>query len=148
MLGRLFPKPFSVKVVSKADLQNMERRLTMSQALRQKTEDKPRMDLVPPSLVKAAATIMTFGAVKHGENDWRNKPYAWGAIYSSLQRHMTAWFDGEDKDSEWNKSHLWHAACCLSFLIEYEEKGIGIDNRWKKQKTIVLPEGNINPLKE
>lgn len=101
-------------------------------SLRQKEEDKPRIDLVPTSLITAAATIMTFGASKHGENDWREKPYAWGAIYSSLQRHLTAWFDGQDNDKETGKSHLWHAACCLSFLIEYEEKGLGDDNRWHK----------------
>jgi hypothetical protein len=40
-----------------------------------------------------------------------------------------AWPEGRKDDAETGMSHLWHAACCLTFLISYEARKIGEDDR-------------------
>lgn len=90
--------------------------------------DKRRMDLVPVELINATADVMTRGAAKYGDYNWlRGMP--WSRVYSALQRHLTAWFNGEDEDSETGLSHLAHAACNVAFLLVYEERNIGRDDR-------------------
>ena len=41
----------------------------------------------------------------------------YGKVYDALQRHLSSWWGGEDKDPETNLSHLAHAGCCLLFLL-------------------------------
>jgi len=53
----------------------------------------------------------------------------WGRPYAALRRHMAAWWSGEDNDPETGLSHLSHAACCLAFLVAYEARGVGNDDR-------------------
>jgi hypothetical protein len=36
---------------------------------------------------------------------------------------------GEDKDPETGFSHLSHVGCCALFLIAYELRGAGLDDR-------------------
>jgi len=93
-------------------------------------QGKPMLGLVPRTLIWAVGSILTSGAVKYGKNNWRGG-LLWSRPYDALLRHLTAWWDGEDKDAETGKSHLHHAACELAFLIEYEEKSLGSDDRYK-----------------
>lgn len=90
--------------------------------------DKIRMELLPPELLAGTAAVLTFGAEKYGERNWE-LGMDWGRPYGALLRHMNAWWAGEALDQETGLSHLWHAACCLSFLIAYEQRQIGRDNR-------------------
>ena len=94
-------------------------------------EGKPELGLVPKSLIWAVGIILTFGAKKYGPNNWRNG-FIWSRVYNALLRHLTAWWGGEDLDTETGKSHLWHAACELAFLIEFEESRTGQDDRYKR----------------
>lgn len=89
---------------------------------------KARIELVPPEMMGAMATILTLGAEKYGERNWE-KGMAWSRIYGALERHMWAWWSGADCDHETGRSHLWHAACCIAFLVAYEERGTGTDDR-------------------
>lgn len=91
-------------------------------------EGKPELGLVPKSLIWATGTILTFGAKKYGAHNWR-KGLAWSRVYNAILRHLTAFWDGENNDLETGKSHLWHAATELAFLIEFEEKELGNDDR-------------------
>lgn len=49
----------------------------------------------------------------------------------TLLRHVFAWIRFEPRDSETTLSHLAHAGCCILFLITYELKGLGTDDRPK-----------------
>lgn len=89
---------------------------------------KTRMDLIPPELFEGVGAILTFGAKKYGERNWE-LGMSWGRVYGALLRHLTAWQKGENLDPETGKSHLWHAGCCIAFLIAYEARGIGTDDR-------------------
>lgn len=91
---------------------------------------KIRMELIPPELMVAVGTILTFGAEKYSSRNWE-KGMDWSRVFGALQRHMWAWESGEDKDPETGESHLWHAACCIAFLVAYESRGVGKDDRGK-----------------
>lgn len=90
-------------------------------------EGKARLELIPPELKEAVGTILTFGAEKYGDRNWE-KGMKWSRIKGALERHLLAWEKGEKADPETGKSHLWHAACCIAFLVTYEMRGIGEDD--------------------
>ena len=89
---------------------------------------KPRPELIPPEFLTATADILGYGAAKYGDRNWE-KGMNWSRIYGALIRHLNAWWSGESKDPETNKSHLWHAVANIAFLITYEARGTGIDDR-------------------
>ncbi len=92
---------------------------------------KPRHDLIPPELPDAVAHVLTFGADKYGSRNWE-KGMRWGRPFAALMRHMWAWWRDEKVDPESGMSHLWHAGCCIAFLIAYEARGLGHDDRPKE----------------
>ena len=92
--------------------------------------DKVRMELIPPELMIAVGDILTSGAKKYDDRNWE-KGMKWSRVYGALLRHLIAWWGGEKKDPETGRSHLWHAGCCITFLIAYEMRGVGEDDRWK-----------------
>ncbi|AVX04258.1 hypothetical protein MXMO3_01732 [Maritalea myrionectae] len=99
---------------------------------------KPRMDLLPPELLFGVSQVLGFGAEKYAARNWE-QGMSWGRVFGALMRHMWAWWAGKgpttrsflfgDVDAETGYSHLWHAGCCIAFLIAYEERGIGEDDR-------------------
>ncbi len=100
---------------------------------RKDDQGKIRMDLIPPSLLTAVATILQFGAEtkEYGDRNWE-EGINYGRVFGALMRHMWSWWDGENLDPESGKSHLWHAGCCLAFLIHYESRPLQyneFDNR-------------------
>lgn len=90
--------------------------------------DKVRMELLPPEFLTATAEVLTFGAKKYDDRNWE-LGMKWSRVFGALMRHMWAWWKGEDKDPETGLSHLHHAACCIAFLIAYEERKVGEDDR-------------------
>jgi len=89
---------------------------------------KARYDLIPPEVEEAIAKVLTFGAAKYGERNWE-LGMKWGRPYAALRRHMSAWWSGEDNDPETGMPHTWHAACCIAFIVAFEARGIGTDDR-------------------
>lgn len=102
----------------------------MSTEGRKDDTDKNRMELIPPELLVAVADVLTFGAKKYEDRNWE-KGMSWSRVFGALMRHMWAWWSGEGLDKETGKSHLWHAGCCIAFLIAYEARGTGTDDRPK-----------------
>lgn len=103
-----------------------------------KDEGKNRYDLLAPEFLDGTARILTLGVSKYAERNWE-KGMRWGRVFASLMRHLWAWWGGESKDSESGESHLLHASCCLMFLVAYEKRKIGEDDRplSKKLKALV-----------
>lgn len=89
---------------------------------------KDPWDLLPWDAVRCIVRVLGFGARKYAPRNWE-KGMAWSRCYSALMRHMTAWWEGERQDPETGMSHLWHAGCCILFLIAYELRGVGDDDR-------------------
>lgn len=105
---------------------------------RKDDKDKVRIELIAPELLFAVGDVSTFGAKKYGDRNWE-KGMSWSRVFGALMRHMWCWWGGAlptsknfvfgDLDMETGKSHLWHAACCIMYLIAYEARGTGIDDR-------------------
>jgi hypothetical protein len=93
---------------------------------------KVRMDLLPIRPLKDVAEILTYGADKYGSDNWREgKPIAHSRHYAGIQRHLMAYWSGEDLDPETGKSHLAHAACGLLFFLELSKSHPELDDRCK-----------------
>lgn len=94
-------------------------------------DGKPRLELITTEFLFALADILTFGAAKYAARNWE-QGIMFGRVFGALQRHLWAWWAGRGPttksflftslDAETSKSHLHHAACCLMFLITYEER--------------------------
>ena len=80
---------------------------------------KPRLTLVPPSLIKSVAAIREYGCQKYGSDDnWKLvEPQRYR---DALYRHWLAYLEGEVDDPESGLPHLWHIATNIAFLIEME----------------------------
>jgi len=91
-------------------------------------QGKIRMELLPPELLFGVSEILSFGAEKYAVRDWE-KGMSWSRVFGALMRHLWKWWGGEANDLETGKSHLWHAGCCIAFLIAYEARKSGEDDR-------------------
>lgn len=82
--------------------------------------EKPRLDLVPPSLIEAVGIIRTYGVAKyHDPVSW--KRVAPERFRAALVRHLCAYLrDPRGVDKESGYPHLWHLACNAAFLIALE----------------------------
>lgn len=97
-------------------------------------EERP--DLVPVGPLRQLAVHYGRGAEKYterdengnvtheGGNNWR-AGYEYSKSYAALQRHLLAWWGGEDLDPEIGTSHLtaaaWHCFTLLEFMTTHPE---------------------------
>lgn len=81
-------------------------------------EGKTRHDLVPAYAQEQYARVLTFGATKYGEQNWRNG-MPWSKIIASLERHLQAIKRGADVDEDSFQLHAAHVMCNAAFLTEY-----------------------------
>lgn len=77
--------------------------------------------LVPVSLIRGVAAVLAVGARKYAPRNWE-RGMEYSVVYASLLRHLLAWQDGEDTDSESGRSHMEHVATNAAFLIEYQRR--------------------------
>jgi len=87
-------------------------------------------DLLPSDAVEEILQVLDFGRSKYGGRNWE-LGMDWSRPFAALMRHMWAWWRGEDRDPESGLSHLAHAGCCLFFLLAYNKRGVGADDRPK-----------------
>jgi hypothetical protein len=93
--------------------------------------DKVRIELFPGEALFAISQVLTFGAKKYADRNWE-KGIKWSRVFGACMRHMWCWWQGKsptatnfvfgELDPETRFSHLWHAGCCIAFLISYEER--------------------------
>jgi hypothetical protein len=81
---------------------------------------KSRIDLVPPSAIIAAARVFTYGAQKYGAHDWESG-IAVSRLYAAAQRHLLAYWSGEDTDDDSGLPHIDHALANLCMIIGLRE---------------------------
>ncbi len=84
-------------------------------------EKKLRYDLIPPVVLEELAKVLTYGAEKYGDHNWKNLDNFEERYYSALMRHIQAHRKGEKNDKESGLSHLSHAFTNIAFLI-FKEK--------------------------
>ena len=100
--------------------------------------DKAPYHLLAPEMLEATALVLGFGAKKYSARNWE-KGMHWSRPFGALMRHMWAWWRGEACDPETGYSHLWHSCACIMFLVAYEQRGVGTDDRAKTTPSTLLP---------
>ena len=100
--------------------------------------DKTPYHLLAPEMLEATALVLGFGAKKYSARNWE-KGMHWSRPFGALMRHMWAWWRGEACDPETGYSHLWHSCACIMFLVAYEQRGVGTDDRAKITPSTLLP---------
>lgn len=90
--------------------------------------DKLPWHLLPGDALDEIARVLKHGALKYGERNWE-QGMAWHRPFSAAMRHLWAYWRGEDYDQETGCLHLAHAACCVLFMLGYQLRGIGVDDR-------------------
>lgn len=93
---------------------------------------KVPLSLVPYTAIEQEARVLAFGAAKYGKNNYK-QGFEYSRLIDACLRHVYAFEQGEDLDLESGLSHLAHARCCLSMLMECIRIGTARDDRWKKQ---------------
>lgn len=114
----------------------MAKKLKDSKQKAKKYNDgKPKMSLIRPEFKKGLAEGLTYGYDKYDEkigdiqNYLKGEGFHYSTIFDSLQRHLDAWWGGEDLDPESGIHHLSLAAANLMFLHTYEHSEKGKDDR-------------------
>lgn len=93
-------------------------------------EGKTRYDLLPPEGQEGVARVLTAGAIKYAPRNWE-QGMDWSRPFSACMRHLWKWWSGEKNDPDTGLSHLAHAATNIFFLIAYEQRSVGADDRPK-----------------
>lgn len=81
------------------------------------SDGKTRYSLIPPASMAILAEILTHGAEKYADNNWRLAEDV-STYIDALYRHLEAWRSGETHDPDSGYNHLGHALCNLVFLYE------------------------------
>lgn len=78
--------------------------------------------------------VLEAGAGEYGWDNWRSGeglPYSW--LLSACARHYDKCIlarDREAVDPQFGLLHRFHAQCSVLFLLNYEQYGLGDDDRW------------------
>lgn len=92
-------------------------------------------DLLPVSALRDIVEVYRIGSLKYGPHNWR-KGMKWSRVYSAIQRHLNAFWEGEDLNPgpgmETGLKHLAQAAWGILTLLEYCRTRPEFDDRWKE----------------
>ena len=91
--------------------------------------EKARYDLYPSDAYECCTKVLTFGAKKYADNEWKTVPNGVNRYYAAMIRHMLAQKEHIDRggkglllDEESGLPHLDHAQCCLIFMRHITNK--------------------------
>lgn len=85
-------------------------------------QGKPILGAVPPHAELAVGRVLTFGAEKYARGNWDKVEDHENRYMDAALRHLNAHRRGELTDSESGESHLAHAACCILFMLDKQER--------------------------
>jgi hypothetical protein len=87
-----------------------------------------RYDLIPVEPLAEVARVYGLGAKKYAERNWE-KGYDWSLSYAALQRHVNAFWKGEDTDPECKTCHLANVVFHCFAMMEWMKTHPELDNR-------------------
>lgn len=92
--------------------------------------DKLKWSLVSWKALEPMVKVLMFGAEKYDSWNW-TKGLSYVEITESMQRHIYAFLQGEDDDSESKLSHVGHILCNAMFLSYMFLFRKDLDDRYK-----------------
>jgi hypothetical protein len=90
---------------------------------------KVPLHLVPPSAKHYLALALENGATKYGPYNWRDAKISISTYKSALERHMDAYWDGEDVAPDSGIHHVAHAMACCALILDAYSIGMLVDDR-------------------
>lgn len=94
---------------------------------------KPDLSMLTRAAKEGIARAFMDGEQKYGRYNYF-KGMEWTRLIAAVDRHMTAFNDGEDCAPDSKLNHLFHAGAGICILIDYYTEGLGTDNRRKRTK--------------
>lgn len=95
--------------------------------------NKPRWDLIPVNEMEEIVNVLTNGAIKYKDENWKLVRPFFNRYFAATMRHLKARKEGKIYDED-GQSHLAHAATNILFLmygdnkkIDLHEKNIALD---------------------
>ena len=105
---------------------------------------KLRYDLVPTLALEEVVKVITKGAEKYDDENWKNVPNGRKRYYAANQRHLVEWRKGNIYDDEMGTHHLANAISNLLFILEKELQGWEDVPEVKERTFTVTPEYHLN----
>ena len=93
--------------------------------------NKPAISLIPKDFLEETAAVFTFGAAKYGKHNFKQGIEISRTIDAAF-RHLLAFNEGQDLDSESKLSHLGHAAASIAMTIYNLKNNPQLDDRYRK----------------
>jgi hypothetical protein len=91
---------------------------------------KPPTHGIPPVAVLECGRVMADGEAKYGPFNWRvTRDLKASTYYDAMQRHLLAWWDGESKAADSQRSHIAHIMANCAILLDCLDLGILDDDR-------------------
>lgn len=85
--------------------------------------------LVPPRVTSEVGLALLEGACKYGAYNWRAAGVRGSVYFDALQRHLGAWWEGEDIDTDSGLSHIIKAIACLTIVRDSMLQENFVDDR-------------------
>jgi len=83
-------------------------------------QGKNRLDLIPPRAEWEVGRVLTYGAEKYDDENWRKVADARRRYLGAARRHLNEFQRGEAVDKDSNCHHLACAIVSLMFVLELE----------------------------
>lgn len=94
-----------------------------------KDAGKLRWSLLPYDALEKVVEVLMFGAQKYDDRNWE-KGMDWSRLFDADMRHTVDWWQrGETVAPDSQINHLAHKACDALFLLAYELRKVGKDDR-------------------
>ena len=91
--------------------------------------NKLPLHLWPETATALGSLGLLDGALKYGRSNFRAIGIRASIYVDACQRHLKAWFEGEDCDPDSGLPHLAHALACLAILVDAMAAGNMTDDR-------------------
>ena len=85
-------------------------------------QGKVKLAHLPFAQLEIIARVLDHGEVKYGRDNWKKGNFMRYA--SACLRHLFARLKGERNDPESGLPHLAHAACCILFMMWFDDGDI------------------------
>jgi hypothetical protein len=77
--------------------------------------------LLPFDALEEVVEVLEGGEKKYARDNWKKVTNGQARYIKGAFRHLIAYQNGEKIDSDFGKSHLAHAICCLLFALWFDK---------------------------
>lgn len=106
--------------------------------------EKADLSLIPQIALEAAARAFMVGEKKYGRYNYY-KGHQASQLVAAMQRHGSAWMEGEENDPKDGQPHLGSVIACAAMLLQQQKLGTLKDNRYKEPAAEVIYKFEMEP---